>query len=261
MRPSAFSNIDASVLCLILFAGCILMVMAGKAVRTKFLQKDEQESKGGVNSLLGALFGLWGFVLAFTFGNSATRFENVRSMMVEEASLIRNVLLRSETFPDSLQTGFRNDLKNYLESRIDYYELAGDPEKFDKTKRDAVSIGRSLWTRTVKASQVQGFAPAGNGMMASLTSMFDIGTRRDALLMSGIPSPISFMLGFLALVISFVGGFTSPVLKPKEWVVIVGFVLLACTIIYITVDLARPMQGLIKPDVGQEKIVQLRNLF
>ena len=97
--------------------------------------------------------------------------------------------------------------------------------------------------------------------MAGLTNMFDIGARRDAMLLSGIPELISAMLFFLALVISFVGGFTSPVLKQKEWVVVVGFILLACVIIYIILDLARPMKGLIKPDVGQDKIVQLRKLF
>src|SRR4026208_753214 len=118
MRPSVFFNIDASVLCLILFAGCILMVMAGKAVRTKFLRSDEQESKGGVNSLLGALFGLWGFVLAFTFGNASARFENVRAMMVEEANMIRNVILRTETIPDSLRPAYRAQVKSYLEARI-----------------------------------------------------------------------------------------------------------------------------------------------
>jgi hypothetical protein len=261
MHPSVFFNIDAPVLCLILFAGCILMVIAGKGVRTKFLKKDDQESKGGVNSLLGALFGLWGFVLAFTFGNAATKFENVRSMMVEEASMIRNVLLRSATFPDSLQDPFRKNLRNYLEARIDYYEQAGNAEKFEKSKLDAVSIGKRLWDQTVKASQIPGLGPSANGMMATLTGLFDIGARRDALLSSSIPGPISAMLFFLALVISFVGGFTSPILKPKEWVVIIGFILLACTVIYITIDLSRPMKGLIRPDIGQEKIVQLRRLF
>jgi len=33
------------------------------------------------------------------------------------------------------------------------------------------------------------------------------------------------MLFFLALGISFVGGFTTPVLKSKEWIVIAGFIL------------------------------------
>jgi hypothetical protein len=63
------------------------------------------------------------------------------------------------------------------------------------------------------------------------------------------------------MVISFVGGFTSPILKTKEWVIITGFILLACLVIYITMDLARPMRGFIRPDVGQERIEQLQELL
>ena len=261
MRPSIFATIDATVLCVALFAGCVLMVMLGKTVRHKLL-KDEQESKGGVNSLLGALFGLWGFILAFTFGNSASRFENIRAMMVDEANVIRTAILRSETFrDDSIRNEFRGDLKKYLEARIGYYEYAADADKFNGAKQDAIDIGKRLWNKTIDASQVPNLSFSANTMMSVLTNMFDIAAKRDALLSSGIPVLVSAMLFFLALTISFVGGFTTPILKTKEWVVVAGFILLACTIIYITMDLARPMTGFIKPDVGQDRIVQLRTLF
>jgi hypothetical protein len=91
--------------------------------------------------------------------------------------------------------------------------------------------------------------------------MYDVGTKRDATLMAGIPTPISYMLFLIALAISFVGGFTSPDLRIKEWVVITGFILLACLIILVTLDMARPMRGFIKPDAGQEKIIQLKEMF
>jgi hypothetical protein len=261
MKHSVFFTVDAAILCVILFVACVLMVIIGKALRDKFLAKDDHETKGGVNALLGALFGLWGFILAFTFGNVSTRFENVRAAMVEEANIIRTVLFRVETFPDSIQGGFREDVKKYLQSRIDYYEHAQDLEHFDKSKHDAVEIGKRLWTRTVDASHLPNLSLTGSTMLSSLSAMFDVGARRDAMLMSGLPGPIRYMLFFIALVISFVGGFTSPVLKTKEWVVITGFILLACSIIYITLDPARPMRGLIRPDVEQAKIVQLLELF
>jgi len=261
MKHSIFFAVDASILSLILFVGCIVMVIVGKRARDKFLRTDEQESKGGVNSLLAALFALWGFVLAFTFSNVSARFESVRTMMVDEASMIRNVMLRIETLPDSLRGGFRDDLKKYLQARIDYYEDAGDTEKFNRAKQDAVEIGKKLWTQSVNASYAPGFTFAANNMLAALTAMYDVGAKRDGTLMSGVPAPISFMLFFIALVISFVSGFTSPVLHIKEWVVIIGFVLLACLIILITLDMARPMTGVIRPDVGQEKILQLKELF
>ena len=261
MKHSFFFTIDAGILCLILFVACVLMVIGGKAVRDKFLVADENESKGGVNALLGALFGLWGFLLAFTFGNVSTRFENVRAAMVEEANIIRTVILRLETLPDNTQSGFREDVKKYLQARIDYYQYAEDLQKFNKSKEDAVEIGKRLWTRTVDISHMPNVGVAANTMLASLTAMYDVGARRDAMLMSGLPGPLRYILFFIALVISFVGGFTSPILKTKEWVVIAGFIFLACLIIYITLDMARPMRGFIRPDVEQEKIMKLQELL
>jgi hypothetical protein len=261
MNYSLFFRTDASILCLLLLIGCILMVVFGKFVRTRFLHSDETESRGGVNSLLGALFGLWGFILAFTFGNSASRFENVRSVMVDEANIIRNTIFRADPFPDSIRNGLRVDLQKYLNARIDYYKYVKDFDKFKQAKADADNAAQSLWRRAVRAASLPNMVPPSNNMMASLTSMYDVAAKRDALLAAGVPELIIYMLFFLALTISFIGGFTTPVIKQKEWIVITGFVLLAATIIYITLDLGRPLRGLIKPHMGEDKVVELRKYF
>jgi len=260
MNYSLFFRTDASILVLILFAGCVFMVRLGRFIRNKFFQKDQQESKGGVNSLLGALFGLWGFILAFTFGNSATRFDNVRSMMVDESNAMRNAILRVQTFPDSLRGGLQENLRNYLQARIDYNK-ATDLKKLDEVKEDAQRIGNNLWSTTAKISTLPNMGIICANMFAALTSMFDVAYKRDAMLSSGIPELVMYLLFFLALVISFIGGFTTPVIGTKEWVVITGFILLACIIIYITLDLSRPMRGFIRPDVGQDRIEQLQKMF
>ena len=204
---------------------------------------------------------MWGFILAFTFGNSASRFDNVRTIMVDEANTIRNAIFRAKTFPDSIQNSLNADLEVYLQARIDYYNYAADPDKFIKAKQDADDISRSLWEKTVKASVLPNLGITSANMFASLTGMFDIAAKRDALMLSGVPEPIIYMLFFLAIAISFVGGFTTPVIKTKEWVVVGGFILLACIIIFLTLDLGRPMRGFIKPEVGQDRIVKLRELF
>lgn len=261
MNYSLFFRTDASVICLMLFLGCIFMVILGKFIRNKFFHADQQESKGGVTSLLGALFGLWGFVLAFTFSNSASRFDSVRNIMVDEANTIRTTILRTETFPDSIGDRLRTDMKNYVEARIAYYNDVEDFDKFNKAKEDAEAAGRRLWKNTVKASTLPNLGITSSNMYASLTGMFDIAARRDALLLSGVPELIIYMLFFLAITISFIGGFTTPVIKTKEWIVVAGFILLACIIIFLILDLGRPMRGFIKPEVGQERIVRLLKLF
>lgn len=261
MNFSIFFKTDASVLCLLLFIGCLLMVAFGRFIRNKLFYKDEQESKGGVNSLLGALFGLWGFMLAFTFGNSASRFDAIRTMIVDESNAIRNAAYRAKTFPDSITNVLTADLKLYLQARIDYYNYAADADKFNNTKQEITNLSNKLWDNTVKASRLPNLGITAANTLAALTAMYDIAAKRDVQMLSGVPEPITYMLFFLALTISFVGGFTTPVIKAKEWIVITGFVLLACFIVYLTLDMGRPLRGFIRPVAAEQSILNLQKLF
>ena len=108
----------------------------GYGIRRKFWNTDEVDAKGGVNALLGALFGLWGFILAFTFSQSGTRFENVRAMMVDEANILRTAILKADLFSDSIRSSYRSDLKNYLEERISFYDNASDDAKYAKNREE-----------------------------------------------------------------------------------------------------------------------------
>ena len=261
MTYSLFFRTDASVICLVLFICCIGMVALGRFLRNRYFHADQQETKGGVSSLLGALFGLWGFLLAFTFSNSSARFDSVRAIMVDESNAVRNTFLRTQTFPDSIGNDLRVDLKIYLEARIAYYHDISDPVKFNQAKENARTAGTRLWTKTVEASSLPNMGLVCSNMYNSLTVMFDLAAKRDAILLSGIPELIIYMLLFLALAVSFIGGFTTVVINTKEWIVVGGFILLACIIIFLTLDLSRPMRGFIKPDAGEERIEKLLELF
>ncbi len=261
MDKSVLSQVDASIICFVLFLLMLLALALGNRMRKKLWHAEEGDTKGGVNSLLGALFGLWGFMLAFTFGQSGTRFETVRGIIVDEANILRTTIIKADFFPDSIRDAYRIELRKYLEERIAYYDYADHRAKFDENRKELSKTARALWDITVKNSKNPGLSSAAGGMSASLTSLFDIGIKREALLSFGVPRPISVMLIALALSICLVGGFTTPSMKRKEWIVIAVFALLASTILYITMDLARPMSGLIKPDTGQATIVNLRKLF
>jgi len=261
MQYSLFHRTDATVLCLLLFASCIIMVMLGHRLRIRFLKPDEPESRGGVNSLLGALFGLWGFLLAFTFANSSARFDSVRNIMVDETNSIRNVILRSKVFPDSISQSYHSDLEKYLQSRVDYYDYATNTEKLMQAKAATITTGYALWERTMQISILPNMTMPAANMFAALTGMFDVATKRDALLQAGIPEAVQYLLFFLALVISFIGGFTTPDIKQKEWIVISGFAMLACIIIYISLDLSRPMRGFIRPESSAQRIEELNKIL
>jgi hypothetical protein len=261
MEKSFLMRIDASLICLVLFFLMLLTIALGNKMRKKFWHVEEGDPRGGVNSLLGALFGLWAFMLAFTFSQSGTRFESVRSMIVDEGNILRNTIIRADFFPDSVRDAYRVDLRKYVEERIIYYDVDGDEIKFKSNREEISKTAAALWKRTVTQAKKADMAVPANNMANNLSSLFDIGIKREAFLSAGIPMPINIMLVILALSITLVGGFTTPTIKRKEWIVVIVFAFLASSILYITVDLARPMEGLIKPDAGQQTIVNLRKFF
>ena len=107
MEKHLLMRIDASVICIVLFILMLLTVIVGNKMRKKFWNVEEGDPKGGVNALLGALFGLWGFMLAFTFNQSGNRFETVRAMIVDEGNILRTTIIRADFFPDSVREAYR----------------------------------------------------------------------------------------------------------------------------------------------------------
>lgn len=268
MKFSLMFSTEAHVISIILFFGMIVTYILGRVVARSWHARRIEANKeglvegGGVGAILGALFALFGLILAFTFSMSGGRYEGVRNVMIEEANDIGTVILRTDLYPDSMRKILREELKNYVEARITYYEHGGDLEKFQKAKDDADKSGGMIWNSVAEFSKKQPNMMVPNmQMIPALNSMLDIATTRDVLLKSRVPDAIVITLFVLTLTISFIGGFTTPSVASKDWVVIVGFALLTALIIYLTLDLGRPMRGFIKVEHGQQALVDLRKMF
>ena len=268
MNYSLLFRLEAYQIALVLFLGMIATYILGRTLakswRTRIVEPKGEGlvEGGGVGAILGALFALFGLILAFTFGMSGSRYEGVRNIMIEEANDIGTVILRTDLYPDSMRKILKEELKNYVEARIAYYDHASDLDKFQKAKEDADRSGGMVWTSVAEFSKIQPNLVVPNmQMIPALNSMIDIATTRDVLLKSRVPDAIVITLIILTLTISFIGGFTTPRLGSKDWVVIIGFALLTALIIYLTLDLGRPMRGFIKVEQGQQALIDLRKMF
>ncbi len=219
---SLIHRTEALTVTIILFILMILMVVVGRWARVKW-GKEKGEPKGGLNSLLGVLFALSGFILAFTFGMSGTRLEKVRNVVEKEANEIGTAILRSDLYADTVREGFRADFKNYLEAVIDFYENAKDVKRLYKAKEDAAKAATGLWTRAVQQSKLPNMLIPSNQMIPALNEMFDIAQTREVVLKSKVPDLIVYMLFVCVLSTCFIGGFTSTSFQRKDWVIIMGF--------------------------------------
>ncbi|MEO6168535.1 MAG: hypothetical protein ABIO46_15615 [Chitinophagales bacterium] len=264
MIPTIIISIEAWVLSFFLFVAMILFAWLGNTAGKRWRRSDdgkESEEKSGFGSLEAGLFGLFGFVLAITFAMSGNRYETHRNVLVQESNDIGTAILRADLYPDSIRQAFRIDFKEYVEARIAYYEAQADISKIMEARAQSDQLSSKIWDRATDMSKQPGMLVPSNQMIPALNAMIDITTTREAGLKATIPDIIIISLFILALIVTFVAGFSSPGIRKKDWMIIAGFDLLTSLIIYITLDIGRPRRGLINSDVGQEAIVELRRMF
>jgi len=251
---------DTIFLCIFLFIAMLLAVLAGSRVAGKW-NSNREEPQGGVKNLLTVLYALSGFILAFTFGMSGTRYEKVREVIEEEANSIETATLRADLYPDILRNELKPELKNYLEAIISYYSNPKDLELVEKSKEDAANAKHHLWKQVSELSKRPELLTQNQQLIPGLNNMFDSAQTREIVFRSHVPDLILVMLFICVITTCFVSGFTANALQRKEWVIIYGFTLVTVMVIYTTLDLARPTRGFIKSDAGRDALKEIRHLF
>src|SRR6187399_1439615 len=77
---------------------------------------DEKEAP--VGAMVGATLGLLAFMLAFTFGMAASRFDTRKQLVLDEANAIGTTYLRSAMLPER-SDDIRALLRSYVDARLE----------------------------------------------------------------------------------------------------------------------------------------------
>ena len=77
-----------------LFAGMLVLYVAGHELRLRHLAAGSEREVSGAGIVEGAVFALLGLLLAFAFSGAASRFDDRRNQIVEEANAIGTAYLR-----------------------------------------------------------------------------------------------------------------------------------------------------------------------
>lgn len=243
MKHSILFDLDAKYVVIFLFFAMLLAINIGYRFGVKKTKSDSDNS-----GILSSLLGLLALILAFTFGMAGSRFENRKASLVDEANCIGTVILRTDTYPDSLKNAFKKDLAIYLNSRVAYFESDRDEEKINAALEQSAKVSQSLWNRASLYSKDKDYFLPSNMMIPALNSMFDSATTANMAYNSNVPEPIVYLLLFFSIIISFYIGYSSGFKKKIDRFYILGFCLLTSVVIYITLDLDRPRRGSINTE-------------
>jgi hypothetical protein len=90
-----------------LLAGMLLLLETGRRIGLRQMAKDSKGAHQGLGAVEGAVFGLMGLLIAFTFSGAASRFDARRQLVVEEANDIGTPTCGSTALPAAAQPALR----------------------------------------------------------------------------------------------------------------------------------------------------------
>lgn len=248
-------SISAVELSILLFLGINLAYLAGLKGRAMRLKRDPAFEPGGLGPLEGALLGLLSLLLAFTFNQSATDFATHRNLIVTESNAIETAIWRADLYPDSMRTAFRRDFRDYIETRIDYYEARTDEDKIRAVRHKAEEISGRIWVRA--ASIARSGEPLSSGqMLPAINAIIDAEARREDARRGHVPDPILGLLFILCLTGSFIVGYANKT-RRVDWVVLLSYSLMTVLTVYIILDLDRPRRGLIETSAAHQNLLSI----
>ncbi|HEV8080035.1 MAG TPA: hypothetical protein VGP43_04935 [Chitinophagaceae bacterium] len=260
MSNSFLYNIPAFLIAVFLFAGILVFHILGFKIIKYQKNKDPEFSTAGIGPLEGALLGLISLLLAFTFNKSAANHDNRNGLLLQEANDIEAALLRADLYPDSIRKQFRNEFKEYIISRIDYYKANRNTKKIQQELDKADSISTLIWQQASKLSQQTSADNRSIQMIPAVNNMIDTMSKREVSRVSHVPESILWLLFLLIVAGSFIVGYATNANK-INWIVIFVYSLMIVMTVYLILDLDRPRRGIINSDNMHHNMERLLNVF
>jgi len=243
---------------LVLFLGMLISLEVGRRLGIKRRAKEAEGERGNLGTIEGAVFALFGLLMAFTFSGAASRFNEKRLLIAEEANAIETAYLRLDLVPEAkpkLQDLFRE----YLESRLKTYRILPDMKAARLEMANSKRVQEEIWAESVAATRLPGAHPAAAWvLLPALNNMIDITTTRTMALQLHPPRIIYGLLFSLGLICALLAGYRMAGTY-RSWLHIMGFAVLTVVIIYVMLDVEYPRAGLIRLETADQVLVDVQH--
>jgi hypothetical protein len=251
-------TLATSLLALGLFAGMLALLEVGRRVGAARAREEGETARAGVGAVEGAVFGLMGLLIAFTFSGAATRFDARRQLIVEEANAIGTAWLRLDLLPSEAQPAMRERFRSYLDSRIETYRRLPDFAAAGEEIARSAALQGEIWEHALASAREGGAREATMLLLPALNQMIDITTGRIWVMRFHPPPIIYVMLFAAALIAALLAGFGMAGSRRRSWLHMVGFAALIAVSVHVILDLEYPRRGFIRLDAADQLLVDLR---
>jgi hypothetical protein len=202
--------------------------------------------------MVGATLGLLAFMLAFTFGLAAARFDTRRQVLLDEANAIGTTYLRAGMLPDRREA-IRALLRDYVDVRLAAVRSGNVTEGIRRSE----NLQDQLWAEAVAIGKNNPNSIVVGLFVQSLNEVIDLHAKRvTAGLRDRIPGAIWAALLVVAVLSLAAMGYHAGLARTSRSLAEVAVALTFSAVIGLIADLDRPQEGILT--VSQQALIDLQ---
>lgn len=239
-----------------LIVGMIVALDAGRrlGLRRRAKAAGKLEGLGGVE---GAVFGLLGLLIAFTFSEAASRFNVRREQIVEESNVIGTAWLRVDLLPADAQPALRDTFRRYVDARLAMFQKLSHPSRGEPEADRAEAIQAEIWKMAVAACRDQPMQVP-TLVLPAINSMIDFAATRTQKALMHPPAVIYVTLCILAFASALMAGYDMGAAGTRSRFHTIAFAIILGLAVDVILDLEFPRVGFIRIDPYDRVMVELR---
>lgn len=200
--------------------------------------KDE----GTASGIVGATLALLAFLLTFTFGIAASRFEARRQGLLDEANAIGTTYLRAGMLPEPHRKEIQQLLRDYIEARI----AGANPDQTAAAIAKSEMIQTRLWSHAEQVAALDSHSIVAGLFIQTLNDTIDMHATRIQALRARIPVVVWVVVYFVTVMGMGAAGYQEGRTGSRRSPVILTLVLAFSGVVVLISDLDRPHEGLLR---------------
>lgn len=242
-------TLDALPLWAFFLSSCLLIwcaIAAGVQIGAWQRRRASEEKEATVGSVVGSVLGLLAFLLAFTFGIAASRFEDRRQVVLEEANAIGTAYLRTRLLPEPQRSEIARMLREYVDVRLAGAGKTRNPGDLDRVLARSEDLHQAMWSQAIAAAEKNPNVMT-SLFLQSLNEVIDVHSKRVLIaIRSRIPPSIWIVLTGIAVLGMGCSGYQTGLSGARQPLVVVALVMAFSAVLTMIADLDRPWEGMLR---------------
>jgi hypothetical protein len=243
----------------VLFVVLLLVMLGAAEVGFRLARRNTagtHQALPEVAPIQGAILGLLALLLGFSFSMAASRFEERKALIRDEANAIGTAYLRTSLLPEPQRTAVRALLAQYVATRFELQAKGYTPSGLKTADAASGRLHGQLWAQAAAAAEQAPTSVMAGLFIASLNDLIDMHGKQVAAMRNRIPASIFFLLFFVAVAALGLTGYGSGPRHVHSAVLTLVVSLLVVSVITLIIDLHRPVRGMITVDMASMRDVR-----